>query len=268
MEQLSALLTQYGLVLVFLNVLVHQAGLPLTAAPLLVVTGALAYQGQLQLAPLLGAAVAGSLLGDTPWFFAGRRFGFRVLKSLCRIAIEPDACVKQTENIFERWGAPSLLVAKFVPGFSTVAPPLAGAMKLPFLSFLAFSAAGAIIWAGTAIGIGMAFHSEVDSVLTWLEESGPGVLAAIAAVVALYAAVKWVERWMFFRMLRAARISAKDLSGLMAGKNPPVVLDVRSATARKLDPRAIPGAIAVDLADPQRQLAGVSPEREIVVYCT
>ncbi len=268
MEEMSGLLAQYGLALVFINVLVHQAGIPVTAVPLLVVTGALVQQGQLSLAPLLGVAVAASLIGDTPWYFAGRRFGYPVLAALCRVAIEPDSCVKQTENIFERWGAPSLLVAKFIPGFSTVAPPLAGAMRLPFVQFLAFSAASAAAWAGTAIGAGMVFHSEVDRALAWLEDSGPGVAAAIAGIIVFYAGVKWFERWMLIRVLRTARVSVKDLNEMMAGENPPVILDVRSATARKLDPRTIPGAIAVDIADPARHLAGVAPEREIVVYCT
>lgn len=268
MEEMTGLLAQHGLALVFLNVFLLQAGVPVAAAPLLMVTGALAYQGQLQLAQLLAVAVTASLLGDTPWYIAGRRFGYRILATLCRISIEPDSCVKQTENIFERWGAPSLLVAKFIPGFSTVAPPLAGAMKLPFASFLVYSAAGAAIWSGTAIGIGMFFHDELGAILSWLEEAGPGVITAIVAVVVLYAAAKWAERWMFIRMLRGARISVNDLDALLRGEKPPVVLDVRSATARRNDPRAIPGAIPVDLADPQRHLAGVPPEREIVVYCT
>ena len=268
MEQLSALLTQYGLALVFLNVFLHQAGVPLTSTPLLVVTGALAQQGQLSPALLLGVAVAASLLGDTPWYFAGRRFGYRVLNTLCRIAIEPDSCVKQTENIFERWGAPSLLAAKFIPGFSTVAPPLAGTMRLPLGPFLAYSAVGAALWVGTAIGIGMYFHSEIDSVLAWLDESGPGVVAAIAGVIVLYAMMKWIERWTFIRTLRTVRVSVRELREMMSGVNPPVVLDVRSATARKLDPRSVPGAIAVNIDVPEQHLAGVPPEREIVVYCT
>lgn len=268
MEHMTGLLAQYGLALVFLNVFVHQAGIPVTATPLLIVTGALAQQGQIAFAPLLAVAVAASLLGDTPWYFAGRRFGYRVLATLCRIAIEPDSCVKQTETIFERWGAPSLLVAKFIPGFSTVAPPLAGATRLPLASFLAYSAGGAAIWAGAAITVGMVFHSEVDAVLAWLEDSGPGVIAAIVTVVVLYACVKWVQRWMFIRMLRSVRISVKELGALLGGKTPPVVLDVRSTTARRLDSRSIPGAIVVNLSDPQRHLAGVPPEREIVVYCT
>ena len=268
MEDMTGLLAQYGLALVFLNVLIHQAGIPLTSVPLLVLTGALAQQGQIALVPLLGVAVAGSLSGDVPWYFAGRRFGYRVLKTLCRISIEPDSCVKQTENIFERWGAPSLLVAKFVPGFSTVAPPLAGAMRLSLPAFLAYSTGSAALWAGVAIGAGMAFHSEVNAALAWIDRSGPGVIAAIASAIAFYAMAKWIERWMFLRTLRTARISVQDLGGLMVGSTPPVVLDARSAIARRNDPRSIPGALVVDIEAPQRHLAAVPPEREIVVYCT
>jgi membrane protein DedA with SNARE-associated domain len=268
MEEMTGLLAQYGLALVFLNVLIHQAGIPITATPLLVVTGALAQQGQLPLVPLLGLAVAGSLCGDIPWYFAGRRYGYPILNALCRVAIEPDSCVKQTENVFERWGARSLLVAKFIPGFSTVAPPLAGTMRLGFGAFVAHSAGGAALWAGVAIGAGMVFHAEVGLALTWLEKSGPGVLVAIVVVVLLYAAMKWIQRWMLIRALRAARISVKGLGELLGGASPPVILDVRSATARKLDPRRIPGAILVDIDQPAQHLAGVPPEREIVVYCT
>ena len=268
MDEMSGLLAQYGLALVFVNVLIHQAGIPITATPLLVVTGALVQQGQISLALLLPVAVGASLLGDMPWYLAGRRYGYPILNTLCRIAIEPDSCVKQTENIFERWGARSLLVAKFIPGFSTVAPPLAGTMRLSIGSFIVYSAAGAALWAGVAIGAGMVFHAQIDRALKWLEDSGPGVIAAIAIVVVLYAAMKWIQRWMLIRALRAARISVKGLDDLMRSAGPPVVLDVRSLTARKLDPRRIPGAIFVDIDRPALHLAGVPPEREIVVYCT
>ena len=259
MEEMTGLLAQYGLALVFLNVLIHQAGIPLTATPLLVVTGALVQQGQISLALLLPVAVTASLLGDIPWYLAGRRYGYPILNALCRIAIEPDSCVKQTENIFERWGARSLLVAKFIPGFSTVAPPLSGTMRLGPVEFIAYSAVGAALWAGVAIGAGMVFHTEVDLALQWLESSGPGVIAAIAIIVIFYAAVKWIQRWLLIRALRAARISVKALDELMRGASPPVILDVRSGTARKLDPRRIPGAVLVDIDRPAQHLAGVPP---------
>ena len=128
MEEMTSLLTQHGLALVFANVLLTQAGVPVPAIPILIVAGAFVSQGQIALAPLILVSVVASLVGDTLWYAAGRRYGYRILRTLCRIAIEPDSCVKQTETIFERWGAPSLMLAKYVPGFSTVAPPLAGTM--------------------------------------------------------------------------------------------------------------------------------------------
>src|SRR5687767_15729183 len=106
---------------------------------MLIVAGALVGDGTLSMLPLAIAVVIASLLGDTPWYYAGRRYGYRVLRTLCRISIEPDSCVKQTENIFGRWGPPSLIVAKYVPGFSTVAPPLAGTMGVGIPQFLAYS---------------------------------------------------------------------------------------------------------------------------------
>lgn len=102
MDEMTGLLAQYGLALVFANVLLTQLGVPVPAIPTLIVAGALAQQGQLSAASTLAVAVAASLLGDLPWFIAGRAYGYRVLNALCRIAIEPDTCVKQTENTFER----------------------------------------------------------------------------------------------------------------------------------------------------------------------
>lgn len=268
MEEMTGLLAQYGLALVFVNVLVHQAGMPVPAVPLLVVTGALVQKGQLSLALLLGVVVAASLIADIPWYYAGRRFGYSILNTLCRVAIEPDTCVKRTENIYERWGAPSLLVAKFIPGFSTVAPPLAGTMRLAFIPFAAYSAAGAALWAGVAIGGGMLFHAEVERALAWLAEMGVGAITTIVAIVALYVTVKWIERWLFIRMLRTARISVDGLRELLLREEKPLILDVRSATARKLDPRRVPGAVAVDVDMPAHALPRVAPDREIVVYCT
>src|SRR6185295_14229197 len=109
--------------------------------PMLIVSGALLADGTIHPLPLVLAVLLGSLLGDIPWYLAGRHFGYRVLRTLCRISIEPDSCVKQTENIFVRWGPSSLIVAKYIPGFATVAPPLAGTMRLSFGRFLVFSAA-------------------------------------------------------------------------------------------------------------------------------
>ena len=268
MEEMTGLLTQHGLLLVFANVLLTQSGVPLPAIPVLVVAGAFVGQGKIALAPLIAVSVVASLMGDTLWYFAGRRYGYRVLRTLCRITIEPDSCVKQTENIFERWGAPSLMVAKYVPGFSTVAPPLAGTMQLGLAPFLAYSAVAAVLWAGLPIALGAIFYSEVERALDWLESMGAGAAAVIATIVLLYVGVKALQRYMLIRFLRMARIGVDELRDLMLKEGKPIVLDVRSVSARKLDPRRIPGAIAVDIAAPQVALAAVPPDRDVIVYCS
>ena len=268
MEEMTSLLTQHGLALVFANVLLTQAGVPVPAIPILIVAGAFVAQGQIALAPLILVSVVASLVGDTLWYAAGRRYGYRILRTLCRIAIEPDSCVKQTETIFERWGAPSLMLAKYVPGFSTVAPPLAGTMRLGLPAFLAYSAVAALLWAGVPIALGAVFHAEVERALEWLGSMGTGAVAVIVAIVLLYVGVKAVQRLMLIRFLRMARISVEELRDLMRQESKPLVLDVRSAMARKLDPRRLPGAVAVDINAPQAALAAVPPDRDVVVYCS
>lgn len=268
MEALVSLLAQYGLLLVFANVFLAQAGVPVPALPTLMVAGALVRDGQLSLALVLLAAVAGSLLGDLPWYAAGRTLGYRVLRVLCRMSIEPDSCVQQTETKFERWGAPSLLIAKFVPGFSTVAPPVAGAMHLGITPFLIYSALGALLWAGAAVALGMIFHTQVDSVVRWLSDMGALAFAVLALAVAFYIAAKWMERWLFVRVMRMARVTVDELKGLIEGGAPVVILDARSSTARRLDPRRIPGAAPMDIAAPAHDIGDVTPDHHVIVYCS
>lgn len=268
MQEMSNLLAQHGLLLVFVNVLLVQLGLPLPAMPLLIVAGAFVVQGQIDLLPLLAVAVMGSLLGDTPWYFAGRRYGYRILRTLCRVAIEPDSCVRQTENIYQRWGPASLMVAKLIPGFATVAPPLAGTMRIALARFVLYSAIAAVLWAGAAIAAGAVFHSEVEWALARLESMGAGTLLLAAAVIAAYAGIKLTERYMLIRFLRTVRISVEELRQMLDEGAAPVILDVRSAAARKFDPRRIPGALAVDMIAPELHLAAVPPDRDVVVYCS
>jgi membrane protein DedA with SNARE-associated domain len=268
MEHMISLLAQYGLLLVFGNVLLAQLGVPLPALPMLIVAGALVRDGQLSLTLVLLAAVVASLLGDLPWYAAGRIAGYRVLRLVCRISIEPDSCVQQTETKFERWGAQSLLIAKFVPGFSTVAPPIAGAMRLGLPSFLIYSAAGALLWAGVAVALGMVFHTQVDRVIQWLSEKGALAILILGIAAGLYVVFKWVERQLFIRAMRMARITVVELDALRQSNTPVIILDARSSTARKVDPRHIPGAIAVNVMAAEHDVGDVTPEHHIIVYCS
>jgi len=268
MDMMIELLAKHGLMLVFLNVLLTQLAVPVPSTPTLILAGAFVAQGQIALVPLLAVAVAGSLLGDTPWYLAGRRYGYGVLRTLCRIAIEPGSCVKQTEDIFERWGPRSLVAAKYVPGFATIAPPLAGALRLAFPVFVLYSAIAALAWSALPIALGAIFHTEVERALAWLEDMGTGAAALIGAVVLVYVGIKTVKRYMLLRFLRMARIGAVELRGLMLQEDKPVVLDARSAAARRLDPRRIPGAIPVDIDAPEADFALIPPGRDLIVYCS
>jgi len=265
---MNRLVAEYGLALVFANVLLEQLGLPIPAVPTLVVAGALAAEGELSPLAVFGLAFVACMIGDAVWFLAGRRYGRRVMAFLCRVSLSPDSCVRQTEFRFERWGRLALVLSKFIPGLSTIAPPLAGAMRLGWPSFLLLNSLGVVIWAGVAIGAGMAFHTEINEFIVGLE--GLGTLAAEAVGVLLggYIALKWWERRRFYRALRIARIGVADLRVLMNGGRRPVVVDVRSPGARDLDPRFIPGALAMGAAEVDGRLGELPADREIVFYCT
>jgi len=254
--------------LVFANVLLTQLGLPIPSLPMLVVAGALLAEGTLHAAPLALVVIIASLCGDVPWYLAGKRYGYSVLRTLCRVSIEPDSCVKQTENIFTRWGPTSLIVAKYVPGFATVAPPLAGTMRIAFGRFVLYSAAAALLWAAAPVAAGFFFRREVEGLLRWVETMGTGAAVLVAVLILAYVAVKAVQRYLLIRFLRMIRISAHELNQMLRNGSAPLILDVRSPVAREFEPRRIPGAVAVELGSVERVIGSVAPDRDVVVYCS
>jgi membrane protein DedA with SNARE-associated domain len=267
-REITEQLIRQGLPLVFVNVLLEQLGLPIPAVPTLIVAGALATEGHLPGWPLLAVALVASLLADTVWFIAGRRYGYRVLKTLCRVSLSPDSCVRQTESLFERQGLVSLLYAKFVPGFSTVAPPLAGLMGSRVSSFLIFDAGGALIWAGSALAVGWAFRSAIERVFQFLEGMGFWALVVLGGALFLFIAFKWWQRQRFYKILRLARITVAELRALMDEGKSPLVMDVRSRGAFNFDPRTIPGAIRLEIEEIDQKVAEIPRNRDIILYCT
>jgi membrane protein DedA with SNARE-associated domain/rhodanese-related sulfurtransferase len=267
-QNLIWLITVYGLPIVTANVFVDQIGLPVPAMPTLILAGAIAASSTLGLTSLFAAAVLACIVPDCVWFLVGRRYGMRVLKTLCRISLEPDSCVNQTQSRFERWGVNSLVIAKFVPGLAIIAPPLAGAMRIAWPRFLILSACGGAIWVGAGLSAGVLFKTQIQSVLVHLDRIGSVTGTVVAVALLSYVFYKWWERRRFYKELRMARISVADLYALMEAGEQPIVVDVRSNTARTLQPRWIPGAIHVPVDDVARHLAELPRNREIVVYCT
>src|SRR5436190_8836935 len=186
MQDLVALVAHYGLLLVVVNVLAEQVGLPIPAVPTLIVAGAAAAAGQLSAAAVFGVAVLACFIGDGLWFAGGRIYGRRVMRLLCRVSLSPDSCVRQSEYHFERWGKAALVVSKFVPGLSTVTPPLAGAMRMGWPSFIVLNGAGIVLWCAIPIGAGMLFNDQIGQAIAALERYGAMAAAIIVAALALY----------------------------------------------------------------------------------
>jgi membrane protein DedA with SNARE-associated domain len=268
MNPLVQLIARYGTPLVWLNVFLEQIGLPIPAVPTLIIAGALSRDGKMSSTAIIAGSVVASVLADWFWFMLGRRHGYRILKTLCRISLSPDSCVRDTEARFERWGMPSLLFAKFVPGFSTIAPPMAGASNHSVIQFLIYDAIGAFVWAGLSVGAGHIFHRAIDRVLAALASLGSWAVVMIASLLVIVVVVKWMQRIRFLQKLRLARISPEELFALIEGDAEPIVIDVRTASSRKRDPRHIPSALVIPNESIQEHLTGVPRDREIILYCT
>lgn len=267
-RRLFALVIHYGIPLVSLNVFAEQIGMPIPAVPTLIVAGALSRDNKMSSTHVMIAAVVASLIADWIWFALGRAYGYRILRLLCRISLSPDSCVRDTEANFEKWGMKSLLIAKFIPGFSTVAPPLAGATRRGTLEFLIYDAGGAFLWAGSAVAAGRLFHHAIDRVIGGLENLGGWALVFVAAILGLWVLVKWAQRKRFMKQLRFARITPETLKSMIDRGEMPIVLDVRTSAARKHNPYRIPTAIVASGDDIAERLEDVEPHREIVLYCT
>ncbi|MHA4870012.1 VTT domain-containing protein [Duganella sp. PWIR1] len=267
MANLILLLQEYGVLIVFAIVLIEQIGMPIPAFPVLIVAGAMSVDGGSHWSAVLAVAMLACLISDSFWFRAGRFYGKRILKLLCKISLSPDYCVSQTEDNFNRWGPKALIVAKFIPGFNVIAPPLAGAMGTSRNKFLCFSVMGSFLWAGTGIAIGSFFHTSVDQLLDILSTMGTTALIVLGVLLALFVAFKYVERKRFRQSVEIERITVDDLKGLLEQGQEPVLVDARSVTAQMLDP-AVPGALLFNGGDPTVDLISLDKGRHIIVYCS
>ncbi|OWW20806.1 VTT domain-containing protein [Noviherbaspirillum denitrificans] len=266
MERLIDLLQQYGPLIVFLNVLLEQAGLPLPAYPVLVVAGALAADGQFTWYECLATAVLACLITDSAWYLAGRTHGSRILKTLCRISLSPDYCVSSTEERFRRWGSKSLLVSKFVPGFNTIAPPMSGVLRVPKGRYLVFTVVGTLLWAGSALALGGLFHKSIDRLLDVLAGMGTAAGIALLLLLILFLVAKYAERQRFLKSLRMARISVDELWDAMQRGDRPAVIDARSPASQALE-APIPGAILYGQEGHLEELARLPRDLPVIVYC-
>jgi membrane protein DedA with SNARE-associated domain len=264
--QLIHLVERHGYTLLFLWVLAEQGALPIPSVPLLVAVGALVRTGRLHVAAAMACCLAGALAADVVWFYFGRTRGKRVLRFICRVSLEPDSCVRQTESVFFKYGLNTLLIAKFVPGLNAVAAPLAGDSRVGVARFLAIDSLGIVLWSGAYLAVGYLFSDQVEEALDYAQRLGSGALILLAGLFAAWIFWKFIQRRRFLHRLEMARITPEELWDRMdAGENLYIV-DLR--TTRDDDWPSVPGAIRLSFEDLNTNSKQIPRDREIILYCT
>jgi membrane protein DedA with SNARE-associated domain/rhodanese-related sulfurtransferase len=268
MHTATDFLLRHGHLVLTVWVFAEQVGLPIPSIPILLAAGALAGVGRMNPATSLLCCVVAAVIADSLWFQLGRLRGIQVLQLLCRISLEPESCVRRTEQVFSTRGTRTLLVSKFLPGVNTVAPPMAGVVHMKPWRFLLFDALGALLWAGTFIGLGYAFSGEIERLAASAETMGGVAVAVFSVGLAGYVASKLFARHRFLRELRIARIGVDDLKARIDSGEDLVIVDLRRALDVEAEPETIPGAFQMDAQELERTNDRLPRDREIILFCT
>jgi membrane protein DedA with SNARE-associated domain/rhodanese-related sulfurtransferase len=267
MEEVSAFLVQYGSLVLFSVVFAEQIGLPLPAIPVLLAAGALAGAGKMNFALAVLLSVAACLGGDVVWYQLGRHRGRQALNLLCRIALEPDSCVRRTEHFFTRHGIRALILAKFIPGLSTLAPALAGLFGIGQKRFLLYNGLGAVLWTLAFMLPGYVFSSQLEAIASHEARVGSFLLVALGLGLVAYVAYKFAHRRWLLRELRIARITADELKDLMDNGHEVLVVDLRGALDHEVDPYTIPGALRMTAEELEQRHHEIPRHRDVILFC-
>jgi membrane protein DedA with SNARE-associated domain/rhodanese-related sulfurtransferase len=267
MNEVSAFVSHYGEVVLFAIVFAEQVGLPLPAVPVLLSAGALAGAGKMDLTGAIVLSVIACLAGDLIWYELGRRRGRRALNLLCRISLEPDSCVRRTENFFTRHGVRSLVWAKFIPGLSTLAPALAGLFRISMQRFLLYNGLGALLWALAFIIPGYLLSDQIERLAGVAARLGVWLAFFFGAGIAAYLAYKFVHRQLLLRELRVARITAEELKRMMDDGQELMVVDLRGALDHAADPYTIRGALRMTPEELEQRHHEIPRHQDVILFC-
>ena len=267
MDEVSAFLVQYGLIVLFSVVFAEQIGLPLPGIPVLLAAGALAGAGKMNLALAVLLSIVACMIGDGIWYGLGRYRGRQALNLLCRISMEPDSCVRRTENFFTRHGVGSLVLAKFIPGLSTLAPALAGLFRISTQRFLLYNGLGAVLWTLAFIVPGYLLSDHIERLAEEAQRLGVWLAFFFGTVIAAYIMYKYVHRQLLLRELRIARITAEELKQMMDNDHEVLVVDLRSALDHEADPYTIPGSLRMTTEELETRHQEISRHQDVILFC-
>jgi membrane protein DedA with SNARE-associated domain len=257
---------RHGNVLLFSWVLIEQSAIPLPSAPLLLAAGALIHASRMHIVPALLSCMSAALLADTIWFALGRHRGRQVLRLVCRLSLEPDSCVRQTENTFRKYGMKSLLVSKFIPGLNAVAAPLAGQSGNPYSRFALYDTAGALIWSGAYLGAGYAFSGQLETVIDYASTFGSNLLLVVGALFAAWIGCKFLQRRRLLKQLAVARITPVELQQRLIAGEALFIVDLRGGPAT--ESTLIPGAVRISPDELTARGQEIPRDREIILFCS
>ena len=261
-------LERYSVILLPALAVAEQLGIPLPAVPALLAPGALAATGRVSLWLVIGAIVIAALPVDLAWHELGRRRGAQVLSGLCRLTLEPDVCVRRTQNLFVRFGVWTMLGAKFLPGLTTVLPPMAGAFGISRLRFALFDIAGTVLWASFWGGLGYLFSGAIEPIIVSVSALGHAAIVLVVAALVGYVALKYLRRWLFLRRLRVARISPEILKRMLDAGEDVTIIDLRTALDVTAVPYTIPGSRWIPAEQLEARLSEIPRDRDLVLYCS
>ena len=268
MAEMLQFVVLHGYALLFVWVMAEQAGLPLPAAPPLLAAGALAGQHQLTFALVVITAASGSLVSDTIWYFFGKRKGAVVLGWLCKIALEPDSCVRRTESTFTKLGYRTLLICKFIPGLNTAAPALSATAGVGLPQFLLFDWLGAMLWASAFAGLGLVFSNQLDRVAQNIAQFGSWTMLLVVAAIAGFIGYKFYQRRRFIKEVAGLRIAPEELKAKLDSGTAVTIIDLRHPLDLLPDPRTLPGALQISPDDLEARHSEITRDGEIVLFCT
>ena len=262
------LLDEFALLIVPAFVVAEQFGIPVPAVPMLLGFGALAAHGGGSIPLMLTTLAAVALAVDSGWYEFGRRRGAHALGRLCRLTLEPDSCLRRAHAVFERFGIGAMLVSKFVPGLTTILPPLAGIFGVGRLRFAVFEIGGTLLWAGLWITVGYVFSDAVAMIGSRVAELGLDIALVVGIGLGSYILVKYVRRRVFFRKLRTARIGPEELKRKLDTREDVTIVDLRTRSEVLAMPHTIPGSLWVSVDEIDAHEAKLLQARELVVFCS
>ena len=265
MSHIIQFLIRHGYLLVFVWLLAEQAALPVPSIPLLLACGALARDGKMDERLVIFCGLSACLIADNVWFQLGKLRGTRILRFICRVALEPDSCVRQTENAFLKYGMRSLLVSKFVPGLNAVAAPMAGRSGASVGRFLLFDSLGSLTWIVCFTGVGYIFSRQLDDVADYLLRMGYWLGVLVGGVLAAWLVWKYVQRKRFLRKVAVARITAEELHDKLNAGEEVLIVDVRRVPPD--DASIIPGSLLISTEELSTRYTEIPRDRELVLVC-